>query len=86
MTIKIVFRYRNANYPIYAYADHIYTVMTMATLLLAIALGLSSNPHWSDFTALFLITFIGGAIHGRFERNWILGWIEKDSKLSSPPQ
>jgi preprotein translocase subunit SecF len=84
--MRVVARYRNSKYPIYAWADHIYTVMTMATLLLAIALLVASNPHWSDFGVVFLVAFIGGAIHGRIETNWILEWMNDEVQTSPPIQ
>jgi hypothetical protein len=73
-----VAHYRNEHYPIYSYADHAYTALTFICLLVALSYLVMFNPSWVWFMALFVVSFFGGAIHGRYEVKWVWEWMKND--------
>lgn len=71
-------QYRNDIYPLYAWADHIYVALTFISLIIGIAFALIGNPNYGWFFLLFAIALIGGAIHGKYELEWIESWMRKN--------
>ncbi len=77
--VEALMRYRNKNFRVYAWADHIFNMMVFAATLSGFAMLVNGAVAGFAFVGVGVAFLVEEGVRGVYELRWIEEWMKNDT-------